>query len=258
MRAALITTTKSPTSQCGVYSGLVLPRSLSAIWVASRPSVLPLASTTTQLRSRFAGVATKVFIYRRERVAGQRQFAGPPPVIRPSGISILPPVCSTCRVPCRCARERGNQLRRPLPGPPRGRIDPSGVVALFCASPSAHPVGVENDGLTSSGNNCFWLGIRLCVCPCRHGRRLVGWHDLHASAQGRKRRVREELRAEAADPGWLDRQDERPEPRRRHEGRVPGQRREGRRKGRDDPREERDVPHGFSTDRRSDRPGAGA
>jgi hypothetical protein len=30
-----------------------------------------LASTTTQLRSRFAGVATKVFICRRERVAAR-------------------------------------------------------------------------------------------------------------------------------------------------------------------------------------------
>src|SRR3954451_14936282 len=232
MRAALITTTKSPTSQCGVYSGLVLPRSLSAIWVASRPSVLPLASTTTQLRSRFAGVATKVFIYRRERVAGQRQFAGPPPVIRPSGISILPPVCSTCRVPCRCARERGNQLRRPLPGPPRGRIDPSGVVALFCASPSAHPVGVENDGLTSSGNNCFWLGIRLCVCPCRHGRGLDRRRDdLRPAAEGRPGRLREELRAEEADPGRLHREGQRREPRRSHEGRLQGQRRQGRGQG---------------------------
>ena len=46
----------------GVYSGLRLPRRVSAIWVASRPSVLPLASTTSQLRSRESGVATYVFI----------------------------------------------------------------------------------------------------------------------------------------------------------------------------------------------------
>ena len=36
-----------------------------------------VASTTTQLRSRFAGVATKVFICRRERVAAKRGPAGP-------------------------------------------------------------------------------------------------------------------------------------------------------------------------------------
>ena len=35
------TTTKSPTSACGVYSGLCLPRKRSAISVAIRPNVLP-------------------------------------------------------------------------------------------------------------------------------------------------------------------------------------------------------------------------
>ena len=62
MRSALTTITKSPTSQWGVYSALRLPRSVSAICVASRPSVLPEASTTSQLRSREAGVATYVFM----------------------------------------------------------------------------------------------------------------------------------------------------------------------------------------------------
>jgi hypothetical protein len=56
--SALTTTTKSPVSQCGVYSGFVFPRSASAICVARRPSVWPAASTTSQLRSRVAGVAS--------------------------------------------------------------------------------------------------------------------------------------------------------------------------------------------------------
>src|SRR3954462_13327285 len=46
--ATLTTTTKSPVSTCGVYSGLFLPRRRAAIWVASRPSTLPCASTTNQ------------------------------------------------------------------------------------------------------------------------------------------------------------------------------------------------------------------
>src|ERR671928_684957 len=65
--SALTTTTKSPTSTCGVYVGLRLPRSASAIWVANRPRVWPSASTSSQLRSRSAGVATYVFIARRRR-----------------------------------------------------------------------------------------------------------------------------------------------------------------------------------------------
>ena len=56
--AAFTTTTKSPVSICGVYSGLRLPRSMSAIWVARRPSVLPRASTSTQSRWRSEGLAT--------------------------------------------------------------------------------------------------------------------------------------------------------------------------------------------------------
>src|SRR5215213_9400791 len=47
---------------CGVYSGLFLPRSVSAIWVASRPSVLPSASTTYQRWVTSLGLAFQVFI----------------------------------------------------------------------------------------------------------------------------------------------------------------------------------------------------
>src|SRR6478735_3875122 len=58
---------KSPVSTCGVYSGLRLPRRVSAICVARRPRVLPSASTTYQSRWRLAGVATKVFIAQKPR-----------------------------------------------------------------------------------------------------------------------------------------------------------------------------------------------
>src|ERR1700744_5439907 len=47
---------------CGVYSGLRLPRSMSATCVAILPSVKPFASTSSQLRSRSVGFATYVFV----------------------------------------------------------------------------------------------------------------------------------------------------------------------------------------------------
>src|SRR3954465_4628113 len=48
--SALITTTKSPQSACGVKVGLCLPRSTVAMVVAARPSTLSFKSMTTQLR----------------------------------------------------------------------------------------------------------------------------------------------------------------------------------------------------------------
>src|ERR671917_734462 len=60
--SALTTTTKSPTSTCGVYWALCLPRSTRAISVESRPRVLPSASTTYHLRSTSSGRAMKLFI----------------------------------------------------------------------------------------------------------------------------------------------------------------------------------------------------
>src|SRR3982750_2854707 len=48
--SALITTTKSPQSACGVNIGLCLPRSSVAMVVAARPSTLSFTSMTTQLR----------------------------------------------------------------------------------------------------------------------------------------------------------------------------------------------------------------
>ena len=53
--SAFTTTTKSPVSTCGVYSGLRLPRRVSAIRVARRPSVSPSASTRYQRRSTSCG-----------------------------------------------------------------------------------------------------------------------------------------------------------------------------------------------------------
>src|SRR5437763_217339 len=46
---------------CGVYSALCLPRSVSAICVARRPSVFPSASTRYQRRSTSPGFAFQVF-----------------------------------------------------------------------------------------------------------------------------------------------------------------------------------------------------
>ena len=48
--SALITTTKSPASRCGVKTGLFLPRKISATCTASRPSTAPSASMTCHLR----------------------------------------------------------------------------------------------------------------------------------------------------------------------------------------------------------------
>jgi hypothetical protein len=60
--SALTTTTKSPVSMCGVYCGLRLPRSVSAIWVARRPRVCPSASTTYHSRVTSPGLAFQVFM----------------------------------------------------------------------------------------------------------------------------------------------------------------------------------------------------
>src|SRR5262249_1707994 len=55
--SAFTTMTKSPVSTCGVYCGLFLPRSRSAICVASRPRVWPSASTTYHSRVISPGLA---------------------------------------------------------------------------------------------------------------------------------------------------------------------------------------------------------
>jgi hypothetical protein len=44
--SALMITTKSPVSMCGVNIGLCLPRSSTAAWVASRPRTTSVASMT--------------------------------------------------------------------------------------------------------------------------------------------------------------------------------------------------------------------
>src|SRR3954469_2681667 len=60
--ATLTTTTKSPVSTCGVYSGLCLPRRRIAIWVAILPRTLFWASTTTQPCWTSSAFAVYVFI----------------------------------------------------------------------------------------------------------------------------------------------------------------------------------------------------
>ena len=104
--SALTTTTKSPVSTWGVYSGLRLPRSVSAIRVASRPRVLPSASTTIPV-SLAVGGCGDVGLHdekpRRKRPARRADDSGPPPAAqaclgtrRPgaacssSGLPILP------------------------------------------------------------------------------------------------------------------------------------------------------------------------
>jgi hypothetical protein len=54
--SALTTITKSPVSTCGANAGFVLPRSVAATTAASRPSVLPSASTTHHLRGTSFGL----------------------------------------------------------------------------------------------------------------------------------------------------------------------------------------------------------
>src|SRR4051794_26423999 len=57
--AALITTTWSPTSTFGAQIGLCLPRSSVATSVATRPSRLPSAPTTSHARSMSDGLGGK-------------------------------------------------------------------------------------------------------------------------------------------------------------------------------------------------------
>src|SRR6476659_875136 len=53
-------TTKSPTSTCGAYWGLCLPRSSCAVWLASRPSTTSVASMTCQTRLTSPGLGVYV------------------------------------------------------------------------------------------------------------------------------------------------------------------------------------------------------
>src|SRR3954454_1575641 len=53
-------TTKSPTSTCGAYWGLCLPRSRIAVWLASRPSTTSVASMTCQARATSPGLGVYV------------------------------------------------------------------------------------------------------------------------------------------------------------------------------------------------------
>src|SRR6202022_2633003 len=60
--SALITTTKSPQSACGVKIGLCLPRRTLAMVVAARPSTLSFTSMTSQLRWTVSLLPITVFI----------------------------------------------------------------------------------------------------------------------------------------------------------------------------------------------------
>src|SRR3954466_6258242 len=53
-------TTKSPTSTCGAYWGLCLPRRSCAVWLASRPSTTSVASMTCQARLTSPGLGVYV------------------------------------------------------------------------------------------------------------------------------------------------------------------------------------------------------
>src|SRR4051812_8783518 len=65
--SALITTTKSPQSSCGVKVGLCLPRSTLAMVVAARPSTLSFTSMTTHSRLVVNLLPITVFIARHSR-----------------------------------------------------------------------------------------------------------------------------------------------------------------------------------------------
>src|SRR5437016_6079729 len=65
--SALMTTTKSPASRCGVKTGLFFPRKMLATCAARRPSTAPLASITCHLRSAKLTFGKYVFIKPRLR-----------------------------------------------------------------------------------------------------------------------------------------------------------------------------------------------
>src|SRR6516164_560595 len=71
--SALMTTTWSPQSMCGVYEGLCLPRRRMAMIEASRPSTRPSASISSHFLSISEGLAEKVFIAR-ARLTGRPDF----------------------------------------------------------------------------------------------------------------------------------------------------------------------------------------
>src|SRR5690606_23724900 len=64
-----MTMTKSPVSMCVAKVGLCLPRRIVATWEASRPSVLPSASTMYHWRSISEAFGVDVFITLYSRVA---------------------------------------------------------------------------------------------------------------------------------------------------------------------------------------------
>src|SRR5919106_4522845 len=63
--SALITTTKSPVSTCGVRIVFSLPRSKLAAFTATRPNTWSLASITHHLRGTSQAFAENVFIGRK-------------------------------------------------------------------------------------------------------------------------------------------------------------------------------------------------
>src|SRR6266508_3149120 len=72
--SALITTTKSPVSTCGVKIAFSLPRNKLAAFTATCPSTWSLASITHHLRGTSLAFAEKVFIGRkRYENYGRRQ-----------------------------------------------------------------------------------------------------------------------------------------------------------------------------------------
>src|SRR5215213_2865611 len=191
MRSALTTITKSPTSTWGVYSGLRLPRSMSAIWVASRPSVLPVASTTSQLRSRDSGVATYVFIAegpprggRPEECSGRVSAAPGPYIVAPSQTQPNPQPAI-----CRDLLRSGGPVRR------GESTDCLGGNAER-ASPTANPVGRRNKRPDESARNPRCRGP-LRRCACRLHRRARSSHGGRCAHSGR--RWRRALRRDSED-----------------------------------------------------------
>src|SRR6266849_645768 len=114
--SALITTTKSPASRCGVKTGLLFPRSRLATCTASRPSTAPSASMTCHLRwSRFT-FGRYVFI--QTLILGAVKLAKNPPASRVilGNFGLLVHAGHRCCLGSRALRPRPTAWADHLPG----------------------------------------------------------------------------------------------------------------------------------------------
>ena len=141
---------KSPVSTCGVYSGLRLPRSASAIWVARRPRVLPSASTTYQSRWRLAGSGYKG-LHRAKTARTSPTRPGDDSHLARRAPDVLYCRAEQCRIPCG-HRSGAEEPKRPMQVSGANRTNPVRSAISFSASPTANSAGDRKRGLAVRGN----------------------------------------------------------------------------------------------------------